>query len=91
MEESETVDSRRSTQSAHDRALPLAAAIRHRRRALRLTQSELADLAGCARRTVSAVETGKATVRLDVVLALLQVLGLRLRVEPGRGGIVGDV
>ncbi|MGQ0463707.1 MAG: type II toxin-antitoxin system Y4mF family antitoxin [Sporichthyaceae bacterium] len=74
----------------HDRAQALGAAIRRRRRALRLTQDELADLAGCSRRTVSAVETGKATVRLDVVVALLEVLGLRLRVEVGRGGVVGD-
>lgn len=77
-------------ESEHDRAQLLGLAIRRRRRALRLTQDELADLAGCARRTVSSIETGKATVRLDVVLSLLQVLGLRLRVEVGHGGIVGD-
>ena len=90
MRRPDSPDKEHRSQSEHDRAHLLGLAIRRRRRALRLTQDELADLAGCARRTVSSIETGKATVRLDVVLSLLQVLGLRLRVEAGHGGIVGD-
>lgn len=75
---------------AHDRARPLADTVRKRRRQLRLTQDELADLAGCARRTVSAIESGKETIRLSVLLDVLAALGLRLRVEAGPAGLVGD-
>jgi hypothetical protein len=44
-----------------------------------LRQVELAELAGCSTRFVHTVETGKPTVRLDKLLALLRVLGLRLQ------------
>lgn len=74
----------------HDHAHNLGHALRSRRRALRLTQQELADLAGCARRTVHAIEGGKPSVRLDVLLDVLDALGLRLRLEPGRGPLVTD-
>jgi y4mF family transcriptional regulator len=56
--------------------------IRSRRKSLRLTQAALADLAGCSSRFVREVEGGKATVRLDKLLALLHALGLELRVSP---------
>ncbi|MEW6470824.1 MAG: helix-turn-helix domain-containing protein [Actinomycetota bacterium] len=72
----------------HDRSL--GAAVRARRRQLGLTQEDLAALAGCARRTVNAIEGGKETIRLSVLLDVLGALGLRLRVEPGRGGLVAD-
>ena len=49
---------------------------------------ELAELAGCSTRFVHMVEAGKATVRLDKVLDLLEVLGLELRVVRGGRGIV---
>ena len=49
---------------------------------LRLSQQELADLAGVSRRSVTAVETGKPTVRLDVLLALAHALGLALALGP---------
>lgn len=74
----------------HDHAQPLGEALRSRRRALHLTQQELADLAGCARRTVHAIEAGKPSVRLNVLLDVLDALGLRLRLEPGRGPLVTD-
>ncbi len=64
--------------------------MRTRRRQLALTQADLADLAGCARRTVSAIEAGKETIRLSVLLDVFAALGLRLRVEPGPGGLVAD-
>jgi y4mF family transcriptional regulator len=53
--------------------------VRERRRDLRLTQSELADLAGCSPRFLRALETGKTTVQLDKVQAVLEVLGLELQ------------
>lgn len=67
----------------------LGRAVRARRRRLGLTQLETAELAGVAARTVHAVEAGKATVRLDALLAVLTALGLRLRLErgPAAGGL----
>jgi len=52
--------------------------LRQRRKALGLTQDELADLAGCSPRFVRALEAGKATVRLDKVVDILDALGLEL-------------
>jgi y4mF family transcriptional regulator len=65
----------------HDRAFEagLARAVRRRRDDLGLRQVELAELAGCSTRFVHTVEAGKPTVRLDKLLALLRVLGLRLQ------------
>jgi y4mF family transcriptional regulator len=63
----------------------LARAVRQRRRDLGLRQAEVADLAGCSQRFVHTVEQGKSTLRLDKLLDLLEVLGLVLAVEPGRG------
>lgn len=70
----------------HDRAFPelpeaLATAVRRRRKDLGLRQVELAELAGCSTRFLHTVEAGKATVRLDKLLEVLRVLGLRLRLE----------
>jgi HTH-type transcriptional regulator / antitoxin HipB len=58
--------------------------IRARRRELRLTQQELADLAGTSARFVGLLEGGKPTVRLDKVGAVLDALGLELRAEVRR-------
>jgi y4mF family transcriptional regulator len=57
--------------------------VRARRRALGLTQSEVAELAEVAVRTVHAVEAGKATLRLDALHAVLSAVGLRLTLERG--------
>ena len=74
-----------STPQPHDRtaAASLAAAVRARRRSVGLHQDELADLAGVSERFVHAVETGKASVRLDKLLPLLNALGLHLELRPG--------
>ena len=52
--------------------------IRDRRKALHLTQNDLADLAGCSPRFLRALEGGKPTVRLDKLLDVLDALGLEL-------------
>jgi HTH-type transcriptional regulator / antitoxin HipB len=71
----------------HDRAVnPLAASVRARRRQLGLRQEDLADLADVSTRFVEALEAGKASVRLDKALAVLDVLGLRITVVSGRDG-----
>jgi HTH-type transcriptional regulator / antitoxin HipB len=65
-----------------DRSHALGRQLRERRRSLRLTQDELADLAGCSPRFVRALEVGKPSVRLDKVLDVLDVLGLDLQLTP---------
>ena len=59
----------------------LAAEARTRRGSLRLSQRDLAELAGVSERFVRFVEQGKRTVQLDSLLALLETLGLELRVQ----------
>lgn len=56
----------------------LAAQVRERRTSLGLTQTDLADLAGCSSRFVRSLEAGKGTVRVDKLLDVLDVLGLEL-------------
>jgi HTH-type transcriptional regulator/antitoxin HipB len=58
----------------------LAAEVRARRTALRLSQQDLADMAGVSERFVRFVEQGKPSVQLDSLLAVLETLGLELRV-----------
>ncbi len=57
----------------------LAGEVRTRRRALRLTQRDLAELAGLSERFIRSVERGKPSVQLDSVLGLLDTLGLELQ------------
>lgn len=64
----------------------LAARVRDRRRALSLTQQDLADLAGVSERFVRFVEQGKASVRLDALAAVLDALGFELAVVARSGG-----
>jgi HTH-type transcriptional regulator/antitoxin HipB len=59
----------------------LGGAVRARRRRLGLRQQALADLAGVGVAFVYDLEHGKPTLRLDKVLAVLDVLGLGLVVE----------
>ena len=58
----------------------LAAEVRARRTALRLSQQVLADMAGVSERFVRFVEQGKPSVQLDSLLAVLETLGLELHV-----------
>ncbi len=62
----------------------LGHALRNRRKSLGLTQQELARLAGCGLAFLYELETGKPTVRLDKLLAVLGVLGLALSLAEGR-------
>lgn len=58
-----------------------AATVQGRRKDMGLRQDELAALAGVSTRTVHAIESGKATVRLDMLTTVLETLGLRLDVS----------
>ncbi len=57
----------------------VAAEVRSRRTGLRLTQQDLADMAGVSERFVRFVEQGKPSVQLDSLIALLETLGLELQ------------
>ncbi|PYI69903.1 transcriptional regulator [Arthrobacter livingstonensis] len=59
-------------------AAQLGAALRTRRRELDLTQSETADLADVSIRVLSDLENGRETVRLDILSAVADALGLSL-------------
>ncbi|KRE78952.1 helix-turn-helix transcriptional regulator [Arthrobacter sp. Soil762] len=57
----------------------LLSEVRSRRISLGLTQQDLADLAGVSERFVRFVEQGKPSVQLDSLLAVLDAVGLELR------------
>lgn len=63
-----------------DRDNPIGRFVRARRRTEGLTQIALAELAGVAPRVVWELEHGKATMRMDVVQAVLGVFGKSLGV-----------
>lgn len=54
--------------------------VRRRRKANRLTQGQLGELAGVGRRFVSELEQGKSTVQLEAVNKVLAVFGKTLGV-----------
>ncbi len=59
----------------------VGAQLRTQRKLLQLTQTEVAELAGTTQRSVSQVETGKAS-SLDLYGSVCQVLGLQLTATP---------
>jgi len=61
-----------------DSAASLAEQVRARRASLALVQEDVADLSGPSVRFILSLEQGKATVRLDRVQAVLEVLCLEL-------------
>ena len=61
--------------------LALGRALRDARRRKRLTQQQLADLAGVTQATVSNVERGVSRVSLTTLLRILAALKLELTVQ----------
>ena len=59
-------------------------ALRRRRKSLGLSQLQACDLAGVGPAFLYELEHGKATVRLDKVLAVLGVLGMGLELRESR-------
>ncbi len=55
--------------------------LKHHRKRAGLTQLALADLAGVGKTTVFDIEHGKATVQLDSLLAVLEVLNIRIELS----------
>ena len=58
----------------------IAEGIRRARKDAGLTQEQLAQLAGTSERTVRAIETGTGNPSLQSVVAIANVLGLKLTV-----------
>lgn len=56
----------------------IGAFVKERRRAAKLTQQELAEIAGVGTRFVSELERGKPTVQLAEVDAVLRIFGKRI-------------
>jgi HTH-type transcriptional regulator / antitoxin HipB len=71
-------------------AQALAAALRDRRKALGITQIELARLARCGPDFIYDVESAKPTLRLDKLLDVLEVLGLELVLREGKSRLRVD-
>jgi y4mF family transcriptional regulator len=65
--------------AAREDANAIGEAIRGARESLGLRQDELALAAGVSTRVIHQVENGKPTSRLDSLVPVLAVLGLRLR------------
>lgn len=59
----------------------IGARIREARKAARLTQEQLAELAGTSTRTVRDIEKGTGATSLGVVARVAEALGLRLMVD----------
>jgi y4mF family transcriptional regulator len=60
--------------------------VRRRRKQLRLTQHQLAELAQCGPDFLYDLERGKPTVRLDKLVTVLETMGLRLTLVPRVAG-----
>jgi transcriptional regulator with XRE-family HTH domain len=56
--------------------------LQKRRRELKITQPDLANLAGISVNTLYKVERGNANPTLEVLEKLLEVLGLELKITP---------
>lgn len=68
----------------------LGQALRNRRRSLGLSQIQVCDLAGVGPAFLYELEHGKPTVRLDKVMAVLEVLGMGLQLREGKSTFIGE-
>lgn len=71
----------RAGRSDHTGRSEMAVIVRARRTSLGLTQVEVAELADVSARFVMEMEQGKPTIRLDKLTAVLEAIGMSLRVE----------
>ncbi len=67
-------------------AADLGEAARVQRKRLSLVQLDIAGMANTGNRFIVELEQGKPTVRLDKVLAILDLLGLEMTVRPKTPG-----
>ena len=59
----------------------IGTAIKKRRKALRITQPHLADLAGISVNSLYKIERGEANPTLELVKKIADVLGLEIKLE----------
>ncbi len=64
--------------------------VREKRKALNLTQQQLADLAGVGLNFVYQLEKSKTTVQLDCTRQVLDALGFEITVQP-KAGVAGTI
>lgn len=64
----------------------IGAALRRRRRALKLSQAQVAERAGVKQNTVSSAEAGGPGTRLQTLIDLMAVLELELIIQPRSAG-----
>jgi HTH-type transcriptional regulator / antitoxin HipB len=62
--------------------------VRRRRRQMGIRQEELATMANVATRSIHALETGKETVRLDILISVAAELGLKLTLSSPTSSVV---
>lgn len=62
--------------------------IRQKRKSLKLSRDDLANLAGVSRNFVVKVENGEGNIMLDKLIKLIYPLGLEFSLRPGKGGLV---
>jgi y4mF family transcriptional regulator len=56
-------------------------AIQHRRKELKITQSNLSELAGIGANSLSRIEKGETNPRLATLEKIADVLGMELKIE----------
>lgn len=62
--------------------------IKTQRNQMKLSQTQMAELAGVSLNLISQIELGKPRVQFIKLLQVLQTLGLQLKVELGPAGLV---
>lgn len=70
-----------------DWAMALATLVRTRRKQLRLTQKDTANLAAVGADFLYDLEQGKPTLRLSTLMQVLEVLGIDVKFELRRGAV----
>lgn len=65
--------------------LELGSQIENRRKSLKVNQPELAQLASVSLKTIVNIETGKGNPTLDVLIKVMEVLGLALEIKATKG------
>ncbi len=61
--------------------IEIAEIIQKRRADLNITQSDLSEITGIGLRTIKRIEKGEGNVSLEVLLKLLNVLGLKIEIK----------
>ena len=65
--------------------------IRRQRKRLKLTQSALGEKVGLRQATISEIEAGSSSVKLDTILRTLGALNLEFRITDRSGDAMSDI